>query len=84
MLTAFVEAENDSLEANVREAYGLFDAENAELQARFAELSSQVNALQLYVADDTGRRLDTSEARIEDLSKKYDDETERWLYVTLK
>jgi len=84
MLTAFVEAENDCLEANVREAYGLFDAENAELQARFAELSSQVNALQLYVADDTGRRLDTSEVRIEDLSKKYDDETERWLYVTLK
>jgi len=82
-LVAFVDAENDSLEANVREAYGLFDPENRELQARFDELSTRVNALQLYVADDTGRRLVTSEVRIEDLSRKYDDETERWLYVTL-
>ena len=83
ILVAFVEAENDCLESNVREAYGLFDPENAELQTRFDELSTRVNALQLYVADDTGRRLDTSEVRIEDLSRKYDDETERWLFVTL-
>jgi len=79
----FVEAENDCLEANVREAYGLFDPENAGMQARFDELSTRVNALQLYVADETGGRLVTSEVRIEDLSRKYDDETERWLFVTL-
>jgi hypothetical protein len=83
ILVAFVETENDCLEANVREAYGLFDQENAELRTRFDGLSTRVNALQLYVADETGRRLDTSEVRIEDLSKKYDDPTERWLFVSL-
>ena len=80
-LVAFVEAENDFMEANVREAYGLFDQENAELRARFDELSTRINALQLYVADDAGARLDTSEVRIEDLSKKYNDQAERWLFV---
>lgn len=83
ILGAFVEAENDYMEANVREAYGLFDQETAQLQTRFDELSTRIQALQLYVADETGRRLDTSEVRIEDLSRKYDDETERWLFVTL-
>jgi len=83
ILVAFVEAENDCMEANVREAYGLFDRGNAELQAQVDELSTRINALQLYVADEKGRRLDTSKVRIEDLSKKYDDERERWLFVTL-
>lgn len=80
---AFPEAENYALEANAREAYELFDEKNEEYRNRFNELSAQIASLGLYVTDESGRKLETSELRLEDLSRYYDDQLERWLYVTL-
>ena len=75
-------AENDCLEANCQEGYGIFERENDGYRARFALLSAQVDALELYVEEEGGHRIEASEIRLEDLSHDYDDETERWLYVT--
>ena len=80
---AFPQAENDWLEANVQEAYGIFEVENDDYRKNFAQLSAQVEALKLYVEEESGHRLAASEVRLEDLSHKYDDQTERWLYVTI-
>lgn len=74
---------NDCLEANVQEAYGIFEEENDSYRTRFALLSAQVDELELYVEEENGQRIEASEVRLEDLSRHYDDETERWLYVTV-
>jgi hypothetical protein len=83
VFAALPQAENDCLEANAREAYGIFAEEDDGYRARFAQLSAQVGELKLYVAEESGGRLEPSEIRLEDLSRHYDDETERWLYVTI-
>jgi len=83
IFAAFPQAENDWLEANVQEAYGIFEAENDGYRKKFAQLSAQVDALELYVEAESGNRLEASEVRLEDLSHKYDDQTERWLHVTV-
>ena len=77
----FPQAENDCLEANAREAYGLVDDEASEYRKVFNELSLRIDALKLYLADDQGNPLNTIEVRLEDLSKYYGDQSERWLYV---
>jgi hypothetical protein len=81
---AFPEAENECLEANVREAYEIFDEKNEEYRSRFNELSARIAMLNLYVADEAGNRIEAAEVRLEDLSRHYDDQMERWLYVTLE
>jgi hypothetical protein len=83
IFAALPQAENDCLEANAQEAYGIFDQENDGYRTRFAQLSALVDALELYVAEESGQRIEASEVRLEDLSHHYDDETERWLYVTI-
>ena len=80
----FPEAENDCLEANAREAYEIFDEKNEEYRNRFNELAAQVAALRLCLADEAGGMIAASEIRLEDLSRYYNDPTERWLYVTLE
>src|SRR5258706_4655955 len=79
---ALPEAENECFEANAREAYEIYDEKSDEYRTRFRKLSAQVAALKLCVTDEAGRRLMTSEVRLEDLSKHYNDQSERWLYVT--
>jgi hypothetical protein len=82
IFAALPEIENEALEANVREAYGIFDGENSAHRTRFNELAAQVTALELYVTDDTGLRIEGAAVRLEDLSQYYHDPTERWLYIT--
>jgi hypothetical protein len=84
IFAALPQAENDCLEANVQEAYGIFEVENDGYRSRFALLSAQVDALELYVEEESGHRIEASEVRLEDLSRHYDDETERWLYATVR
>lgn len=79
---ALPEAENNWFEANAREAYEIFDEKSDEYRTRFRELTTQVAELKLCVTDEAGRRLVTSEVRLEDLSRHYNDQSERWLYVT--
>lgn len=83
ILEAFPQAENDCLEANVQEACGIFEEQNDDYRKKFAELSAQVDALELYVEKEGSHRLEVSGVRLEDLSRLYDDHTERWLYVTI-
>src|ERR1043166_5819722 len=80
---AFPEAENNALEASAREAYELSDERDEEYRSKFNQLSAQVAPLGLYVSDEAGARLNALEVRLEDLSSHYDDQTERWLYVTV-
>ena len=77
-------AENECLEAYVQEAYGLKVAGALEARSRFSELSAKLEALKLYVENEDGHPIEASEIKLEDLSRHYDDEAERWLYVTLK
>jgi hypothetical protein len=79
---ALPEAENECFEANVREAYEISDEKSGEYRTRLRELTAQVAELKLSVTDEAGRRLVTSEVRLEDLSRHYNDQSERWLYVT--
>lgn len=76
-------AENEWMEANAQEAYGLKVAGALEVRSRFSELSSSLEALKLYVEDEDGHPIEASEIKLEDLSRHYDDEAERWLYVRL-
>jgi len=78
---AFPQAENDCFETNVREAYGLVDDDADDIRRVFNELSENVEALKLYVADENGNRIATTEVKIEDLSTFYRDDSERWLHV---
>jgi hypothetical protein len=77
-------AENEFMEASVQEAYGLTVAEALESRNRFNELLVQLEALGLYVENEAGQTIDAVEIKLEDLSRYYDDEAERWLWVTLK
>jgi hypothetical protein len=77
-------AENECMETNVQEAYGLEVADALESRNRFNELLVRLEALGLYVETEDGRSIDAVEIKLEDLSRYYDDEAERWLYVTLK
>ena len=83
-LAALPAAENEWMEANVQEAYGLEVAGALEARSRFSELSAKLEALKLYVENEDGHPIEASEIKLEDLSRHYDDEAERWLYVTLK
>ena len=82
-LAALPAAENECMEVNVQEAYGLKVAGALEARSRFSELSSKVEALKLYVENEDGHPIEASEINLEDLSRHYDDEAERWLCVTL-
>ncbi len=79
---AFPQAENDWMELNAREAYGLTDDDAEAYRNRFNELTDKIGALKLYLADANRKRIETTEVRVEDLSHYYDDQRERWLYVT--
>jgi hypothetical protein len=81
MFAAFPQAENDCMEVNVREGYGLTADDAGEYRKRFAELAEGIEALKLYLADADGREIETAEVRVEDLSRHYDDPAERWLHV---
>jgi hypothetical protein len=83
IFAALPAAENEWMEANVQEAYGLEVAGALEARSRFSELSSKLEALKLYVENEDGHTIEASEIKLEDLSRHYDDETERWLYVRL-
>jgi hypothetical protein len=77
------EAENECLEINVREAYEIFEDGSDAVRMKFYELAAKVDQMKLYIEDESGTRINTSTVRLEDLSLKYDDESERWLYVTV-
>jgi hypothetical protein len=76
-------AENEWMEANAQEAYGLKVAGAEESRTRFTELMVQLEALRLYVENEDGQPIDAVEVKLEDLSRYYEDEAERWLSVTL-
>jgi len=44
-------------------------------------LCERIDALKLYVADESGKQIATTELKLEDLSQFYRDESERWLHV---
>ena len=77
------QAENEFMETNVREAYGIPDERAHTTRTRFNELSAQVAALNLYLTNEAGTRIEVSEVRLEDLSSYYNDQSERWLHVVL-
>jgi len=81
IFAAFPQAENDCLEANVREAYGLTDDKADEYRKLFYDLTERIEALKLYVANETGDPFPATEVKVEDLSRHYGDESERWLRV---
>jgi hypothetical protein len=58
-------------------------ADALDARNRFSELSTQVEALELYLESEEGHRIEAVEIKLEDLSRHYDDEAERWLCVTL-
>ena len=76
-------AENEWMEANAQEAYGLKVVGAEESRTRFTELLVQLEALRLYLENEAGQPIDAIEIKLEDLSRYYDDEAERWLCVTL-
>ena len=84
LFAALPAAENEYMEASVQEAYGLQVAGALESRNRINELSAQLEALKLYVENEDGHPIKAVEIRLEDLSRHYDDEAERWLYVTKK
>ena len=84
IFAALPQAENDSFEANAREAYGIMEAGDDEYRKRFNELSAEADTLKFYLEDEQGLRIKTLEVRLEDLSRHYDDETERWLHVAIE
>jgi hypothetical protein len=81
MFEEFPQAENDWMEVNAREGYGLTDDNAGEIQKKFNELLEGIEGLKLYLADADGRAIETVEVRVEDLSRHYDDPSERWLHV---
>lgn len=48
---------------------------------KFNDSCARIDALKLYVADESGKQLATTELKLEDLSYFYGDESERWLHV---
>ncbi len=79
---ALPEAENECMEANVQEAYGLEVAGAEESRLRYSDLLVRLEVLRLHVENEDGEAIDAVEIKLEDLSRYYDDEAERWLYVT--
>ncbi|HEV7680795.1 MAG TPA: hypothetical protein VGO68_01635 [Pyrinomonadaceae bacterium] len=77
------QAENECMETNARAGYGIPDERGEIIRARFAELSAQVAALDLYLMSEVGTRIETSEIRLEDLSDYYNDQAERWLHAVV-
>jgi hypothetical protein len=75
------EAENECMETNAREAYGISDERGEITRTRFSELSAQVAELDLYLMSEAGTRIETAEIRVEDLSRYYNDQSERWLHI---
>jgi len=76
-------AENEWMEANAQEAYGLEVTGAEESRSRFSELLARLEALRLYLEDEDGQPIDAVDIKLEDLSRYYDDEAERWLYARL-
>lgn len=83
IFAAFPDLENECVEQSARAAYGLSESDDGS-RTRFNELSSQIAELKLYLEDESKRRLQTADLRLEDLSQKYNDQTERWLHVYLR
>ena len=79
-----VTAENEFLEASVEEASGIEADPDSKIRDKYNELSDRIEALKFYLADEDGRRLDASQIKLEDRARYYGDESERWLYVTLR
>ena len=79
-----VQAEDEVLEINVQEAYGLATDPDSKIRDIFNDLSGRIEALQLYVTDEDGCRIHAAEIKLEDRARYYNDESERWLYVTLR
>jgi hypothetical protein len=77
------EAENEFMETNAREAYGISDERSEITRARFNELSAQLAELDLYLMSEAGSRIETSEIRLEDFSDYYKDQSERWLHAVV-
>ena len=84
IFAALPAAENECMEMGVQEAYGLQVAGALESRNRFNELTVQLEALNLYVETENGQPIEALEIKLEDLSRHYDDEAERWLCVTFK
>jgi hypothetical protein len=82
LFAALPQAENDYMEMNAREAYGLPDENAPEYRNKFHELWDLIEALKLSIADANGDLIETSAVRLEDLSRHYGDESERWLHVS--
>ena len=59
----------------------MIDDDADEYRRVFNELSERIDALNLYLADEAGKPIATTELRVEDLSQYYGDESERWLHV---
>ena len=78
------EAENDCMEANAREAYEIGEAGDDQYRTKFNELSAQANALELHVRNEDGLKIEAVEVRLDDLSRYYNDQTERWLSLRLR
>ena len=79
-----VTAENEYLEVSVEEASGLDPDPDSKIRERFNELANRIEALQLYLSDGDGQRIPAAQIKLEDRARYYGDETERWLYVTLR
>lgn len=84
IFAALPQAENDCFEANAREGYGIMEAGDEEQRKRFNELSAEADELKFYLEDEEGLRIKASVVSLEDLSRHYDDETERWLHVAIE
>jgi hypothetical protein len=84
IFAALPDAEDEWCEAAARTAYGIVEPGADESGKRFNELSAQVEALALCLKTEDGQGVEVTEIRLMDLSLKYDDQAERWLYVTLE
>ena len=84
LFAEMVTAEDEVLEENVQEAYGIKVEPDSKFRDKFNELSERIEALKLYLAEEDGQRLDASKIKLEDRAGYYRDETERWLYVTFR
>lgn len=71
------EAENDCMEANAREAYEIGEPGDDQYRKRFNELLAKATALELHVRNEDGLEIEAGEVRLDDLSRYYNDQTER-------
>jgi len=80
-LIEHTEAMNDNYEEVVKAAYLGDDEYTHRAVKRYEKVSAQVAALNLFVADERGRRLRATEVRIDDYTAKYGDADEVWLEI---